>query len=457
LLLRQIGAPVIATSGNVSDEPICIDEHEALARLAGMADLFLVHDRPIARHVDDSIVQVVLGREMMLRRARGYAPLPLTLKSPAPPALAMGAHLKNTVALAHGCDVFVSQHIGDLETLAAHAAFRRTAADLPALYGVEPALVACDTHPDYLSTQEAQSSGLPLVQVQHHYAHALACMAENELDPPLLAIAWDGSGHGPDGTVWGGECLWITPDGYERAAHLRTFPLPGGEQAVREPRRSALGALHELYGAAVFGAEGLPGLPILRQFTLQEVAILKTMLERRLQCPMTSSAGRLFDAVAALCGLRAKLQYESQAAMELQFAAEAVEEARAYPFESTRAPDGASDALRLDWGPGIEAILNDLACKVSVEMVAARFHNMLAEMIVAVARARSARKIALAGGCFQNRVLLTQAVHRLSAAGFEPYWPQRFPAGDGAISLGQIAAVAKLHAASESRNLKLET
>ena len=267
LLMSELNFPVVATSGNLSDEPICIEEGEALQRLHHIADLFLVHNRPIVRHVDDSVVRVVLGGEQVLRRARGYAPLPLRLTDgrpatalhPASPVLAVGGHLKSTVALAIGPQVFVSQHIGDLETLQSYGAFLRVIADFERLYEAEPGRIAHDSHPGYLSTQfattlAARKPGARSISVQHHIAHVLACAAENELAPPLLGVAWDGTGHGLDGTVWGGEFFLLTATACRRVAHLRPFRLAGGEQAVKEPRRAALGMLYEVFGESALAA-----------------------------------------------------------------------------------------------------------------------------------------------------------------------------------------------------------
>ena len=245
LLLSEIGFPVVATSGNLSDEPICIDDHEALCRLGNIADHFLVHDRPIVRHVDDSIVRIMMGRPLVLRRARGYAPLPVKFSSELPAAVSVGGHLKNSVAISAGDQAFLSQHIGDLETGPAHSAFKRVIDDLEKLLEVDPMTVVHDLHPDYLSTGWACGSGMTTVPVQHHYAHILSCMAENEITHPVLGIAWDGTGYGTDGTIWGGEFLRVGDRGFERAAHFRTFPLPGGDVAIREPRRTAVGRAHE--------------------------------------------------------------------------------------------------------------------------------------------------------------------------------------------------------------------
>ncbi|MDQ3621059.1 MAG: carbamoyltransferase HypF [Verrucomicrobiota bacterium] len=434
LLLQSLGIAVVATSGNLSDEPICIDEHDALERLRGIADVFLVHDRPIVRHMDDSIVRVIAGREMMLRRARGFAPLPITLKSEnrkpkTEIILALGAHLKNTVALGVKTNVFVSQHVGDLETEQAYTAFVRSAADLPHLYDAVPQLIACDMHPDYLSTKHAAQFSLPTRAVQHHWAHIAACMAENELTPPLLGVSWDGTGYGGDGTIWGGEFLFVEANGFTRIAHLRQFRLPGGEAAVKEPRRCALGLLYEIFGEQLWERDDL-----LPTFGLGELSVLQQMLEKSVNAPLTSSAGRLFDAVAALIGLRSRVSFEGQAAMELEFALQPEVESR-YSFALRE-----ESPLVLDWHSAILEILDDLCAGETRAIISAKFHNMLAEMIVAVARKTGQHKVALSGGCFQNRYLTERTIDRLSPEGFRPYWHQRIPPNDAGISLGQIFA-----------------
>jgi hydrogenase maturation protein HypF len=477
LMLREIGAPVVATSGNLSDEPICIDETEARERLAGIADGFLVHDRPIVRHVDDSIVRVVAGREMVLRRARGYAPLPVTVQSAicnpqSAIVLGVGAHLKNTVALGVGSQVFLSQHIGDLETELAHNAFQRVAADLQTLFDAPVTRVAADLHPDYLSTRFARHSRVPMVQVQHHLAHVLACMAENELEPPVLGVAWDGTGFGPDGTVWGGEFILVerAADGrmtWRRVAHLRPFRLPGGEVAVREPRRSALGLLFELQSGdqerrhscrlsaplsevadtqvctpdtddAPSGWLDLALTPTLRAFSVPELRALTTMLERDLNSPRTSSMGRLFDAVASLTGLRQLSHFEGQAAMELEFAADGLLDSAGYPLPLTG--EGDTAPWQVDWRPLVESLLADVERGVAVSAMAAKFHNALSESVVAMARSAAVEQVVLSGGCFQNQRLLEETITRLSRAGFRPYWHQRVPPNDGGIALGQVVA-----------------
>jgi hydrogenase maturation protein HypF len=441
LLLRRLGFPVVATSGNLSDEPICIDETEALARLGGIADVFLIHDRPIARHVDDSVAAVVAGGARPIRRARGYAPLPVLLDGPVPTLLAVGAHLKNTVALSVGKRVFLSQHIGDMESAQALGAFERVIADFLDMYEAGPVAVAHDLHPDYASTRwaeeavagESRLGGLPLVGVQHHHAHLASCLAENG-GGRALGVTWDGTGYGTDGTVWGGEFLLGDAAGYERVAHLRPFRLPGGDAAVVEPRRSALAALWEVMGERAWG---LRDVPAVAAFEAAERAPLGRMLTTGFQAPATTSCGRLFDAVAALAGLAARVSFEGQAAMLLEHAVDPGVSG-AYPL-----PPAESDgAMVLDWGPLLEAVLDDVRRGRPAGLVAGRFHNSLVEGIVAVAAAVGEPRVALTGGCFQNRVLTERAAARLAKAGFEVLLHRRIPANDGGISLGQIAVAA---------------
>jgi hydrogenase maturation protein HypF len=498
LLMSELKFPVVATSGNLSDEPICIDERESLQRLRNIADTFLVHNRPIVRHVDDSVVRVVLGREQVLRRARGYAPLPVRLADGKPataldtasPILAVGGHLKNTVALAIGPQVFVSQHIGDLETVQSYEAFLGVINDFQRLYEAEPRIIASDGHPDYLSTQFARSlvggePGLRGVSVQHHIAHVFACAAENELAPPLLGVSWDGTGHGSDGTVWGGEFFLVTEKDCRRVAHLRQFRLPGGEQAIKEPRRAMLGMLYEVFGEEALAARESPPL---KSFAAAELAGLTGMLKGGINSPLTSSAGRLFDAVAAFLGIRQIAGFEGQAAMELEFSIDNIKTDETYSFElesrrrrkeslinalssrrfetpyvvsygnelldngppgrraspiqGTPCQDASGDEsmLVVDWRPMVKDMLADVKRHPPVGLISAKFHNMLAEVIVAVAQRIGQPRVALSGGCFQNRYLTERTVARLEQEGFRPYWHQRIPPNDGGIALGQIVA-----------------
>ena len=438
LLMAELGFPVVATSGNLSDEPICTDEREALRRLAGIADLFLVHNRPIARHCDDSVARVLDGHVVLLRRARGFAPLPVSLPAswPRPPGamLAVGGHLKNTVALAVGREVFLSQHIGDLDTPEARRAFRRAVRDLPKLYERRPSRIVCDAHPDYASTQHAHALGKPVMRVQHHAAHVWACLAEHGLQPPAFGAAWDGTGYGLDGTVWGGEFFIVTAEGRtERVAHFRRFPLPGGETAIQEPRRTALGLLYAVFGEGAFALD----LPPLRAFTRQQLRVLRKMLQRGVHSPETSSAGRLFDAVASILGLYQRTSFEGQAAMALEFLAEgASAEEGAYECAILDSDGG----FVVDWEPLVQGILGDLKGDVPPAAIARRFHHGLAEAVVALAKRMELKNVVLSGGCFQNKLLTERTLQRLRAEGFEAYSPREIPPGDGGIALGQIAA-----------------
>ncbi len=443
LLLDEVDFAVVATSGNLADEPICTDEVEALDRLGGIADGFLVHDRPITRHVDDSVAWIVDGTPRLLRRARGYAPLPVLLPAPVPAILAVGAHLKNTVALSVGRQAFISQHIGDLETPEALAAFERVIADFLRLYEVAPVAVAHDLHPDYQSTRWAREAAaaadtswrdVPRIAVQHHHAHLAACLAENHITGHALGVTWDGTGYGPDGTIWGGEFLLGDAAGYTRVAHLRPFRLPGADAAVYEPRRVALALLYELYGDAAFEMDLAP----VRTFSAGERRVFRQMLARRVNAPRTTSMGRLFDGVAALVGLRQQVSFEGQAAMALEFAADP-NEAGAYPLALV---SGAGEARLLDWGPAVEALLADVAAGVPVGMLSARFHNGLVAAIVDVVRATGERRVALTGGCFQNRLLTEHASAALAGAGCEVLLHRQTPPNDGCISLGQLAVAA---------------
>ncbi|HVP14990.1 MAG TPA: carbamoyltransferase HypF [Terriglobales bacterium] len=451
LLLRACGFPVVATSGNLTDEPICTNEYAALRRLGGIADLFLVHDRPIERHVDDSVAWIVRDELRLLRRARGWAPLPVTLRREMPTILAVGAHLKNTVALSLGRQVFLSQHIGDLETEEALSAFERVIADFLRLYEAAPEAIAHDLHPDYLSTRwalgrAADDGRTRLVAVQHHHAHLAACLAENGIEGRALGVTWDGTGYGTDGTVWGGEFLLGDAAGYERVAHWRQFPLPGGEAAIREPRRTALGLLWALHGGALPEPARRRIGPL---FTDREIDLLLRMLERRMNCPLTSSAGRLFDGIAALLGLPPVVTFEGEAAMALEWAADAAERG-AYPVDYSIGPrPGGADAggAILDWAPLVSAVLEDLDRGETRGAIAARFHNALVRGAVRVAREAGEARVALSGGCFQNRILTERLAGALEREGHEVLLHRAVPPNDGCVSLGQaVVAAARIEA-----------
>jgi len=439
LLMRELKMPIVATSGNLTDEPLCIEEREALDRLRGIADVFLVHDRPIVRHVDDSIVRMILGRELVLRRGRGFAPLPVPLPAGhETPVLAVGAHLKNTVALRIGGNAFLSQHIGDLETKESIAAFHRVIDDFRILYDVQPETVVCDLHPDYLSTQCAKTTGLPTFEVQHHYAHVASCMAENELAGPVLGVSWDGTGLGTDGTIWGGEFLLTTDQSFERVGTFKSFPLPGGEQSIKEPRRTAVGLLHEVYGDSLYELRNLAPVASFPRPTLD---LIRQMLEKNFNSPMTSSVGRLFDALASIIGIRHHVHYEGQAAIELEHLLAGVEEEASYEFliADLQLP------ILIDWTPMVFEIMNDLEGGFSAPVISAKFHNTLAEIIVSIARRVDVEGVVLTGGCFQNKYLTERSVRLLREEGFRPYWHQRVPPNDGGIALGQLFAFGRQH------------
>jgi hydrogenase maturation protein HypF len=433
ILMRQLGIPVVATSGNVSDEPICTDNCEALNALGGIADLFLMHNRPIARHVDDSVVQLINDKPMVLRSARGYAPLTLSTDSANGCTLAVGGHLKNSVAVSVGSSMLLSQHIGDLETLKATNAMSQTVRSLLELHQTEISQVVRDLHPDYASSRFAEQSLPPTHSVQHHYAHVWSCMLDNDIEAPALGVSWDGTGLGPDNTVWGGEFLKIDPDGFERLAHLRHFRLPGGERAVLEPYRSAVSLLYDTFED---DPDRVMDLAPLAHISRQHLNALISMLRCSINSPVTSSAGRLFDAVASLTGIRHVNSFEGQAAMELQFAAERASCSANYdfPIETRSRPN------IIDWRQAVREIAVDLTQGVSPEIIAAKFHNGLAKVITRVAELAGEEKVVLTGGCFQNRYLLEHTINLLDQAGFRPYRHHLVPPNDGGLAIGQLAA-----------------
>lgn len=451
LLLGDLGFPLVATSANLSGDPICTEMHQLQSRLFGAVDLILDHDRPIARPLDDSVAAVALGAPLILRRARGYAPQPVAHLDNHETLVATGSQQKNTVALLHGGELYLSQHLGDMETAASVDLMRATLADMQHLYAATPAAVACDMHPDYASTYLAESLYLPLRPVQHHRAHLLSCMLEHTLKPPVLGVIWDGTGYGDDGVIWGGEFLRVDQlDGdpnrcIRRVAHLRTFPLPGGDSAAREPRRSLLGLFHALYG------KDAPWERL--AFAPEELRLLQSALRVGVNIPTTSSMGRLFDAVAALLGLRQRNAFEGDAAMALEFAAaEAQTLDECYPFALT--PDttvtGVTCGL-IEYKPMFDAMLEELPppgvipTRAQVNRMAAKFHHTLAEAVVVVARQEGVVDVALSGGCFQNRLLLERTVRRLRTEGFNPHWQQRIPPNDGGVAAGQLYAASLMH------------
>ncbi|MDQ2804645.1 MAG: carbamoyltransferase HypF, partial [Pseudomonadota bacterium] len=462
LLLRDIDRPLVMTSGNLSDEPQCIDNDEARTRLAGVADSFLLHDRDIARRVDDSLVRTMAGEPRVLRRARGYAPAPLLMArgfDAAPAVLAMGGELKNTFCLLRDGRAVLSHHMGDLENALAFADYTRSLEAYRALFAHVPRVVAVDAHPDYLSSklgiELAARETASLIEVQHHHAHIAACMAENGValdDGPVIGIALDGLGWGSDQTIWGGEFLLADYRAYRRLACLKPVAMPGGARAIREPWRNTYAQIVAAMGwerfARIYGDTAL-----FRHLAGKPIQPIDGMIARRVNVPLASSCGRLFDAVAAAAGLRRdRAHYEGQAAMELEActdpAALTAAQGRGYPFRINRpAPDG---PLHLDPTPMWPPLLDDLAAGAPARVVGARFHTGLASAIAAMIdalrasdpAAAAATRVALSGGVLQNRVLLELLVTRLTAQGHQVLTHRDVPANDGGLALGQAAIAA---------------
>ncbi|MGH3944607.1 MAG: carbamoyltransferase HypF [Pseudonocardiaceae bacterium] len=430
LLLRATAAPIVLTSGNISDEPIAYRDDDASRRLTGIADAFLTHNRAIHMRTDDSVVRVFRGAELPVRRSRGYAPEPLTLARPVPrPILGCGAELKNTFCLARGRHAFVSHHIGDLENYETLRSFTEGITHFGRLFDVVPEVVAHDLHPEYLSTKYAlERPDVELVGVQHHHAHIASCLADNGDAGPVLGVAFDGLGYGSDGTLWGGEFLLADLTGFQRLAHLVPVPMPGGATAIRQPWRMA---------AAYLGSEAPEEL--VRRNAQQWDAVL-AMAGRGVNAPLTSSAGRLFDAVAAILGVRDSINYEGQAAVELEQRADLTEKG-SYPATVTEGP-----ALQLHGADLVHAVVADLRAGVPREVIATRFHHGVADAIVRVClmlrEATGVGAAALSGGVFQNVLLLERTVAGLERAGFRVLTHSRVPPNDGGISLGQVAIAA---------------
>jgi hydrogenase maturation protein HypF len=437
LLLAEVGRPIVLTSGNVSDEPIAYLDGEAVERLGGIADWFLVHDRPIHVRADDSVVRAFRGRELPLRRSRGFAPQPLGLPWPFPRhVLACGAELKHTFCLAKGGHAFVSHHIGDLENYETFRSFTEGVGHFRRLFAVEPEVVAHDLHPEYLSTKYAlELDGVELEGVQHHHAHVAACLADNGEPGPVIGVAYDGLGYGADGTIWGGELLVADLEGFRRAGHLEVVAMPGGAAAIREPWRMAAAWLGAAFGGQVPEHLAVVGRNLDRW---EQVAALARSGTASVA---TSSAGRLFDAVSAILGVRDAVNYEGQAAVELEQLADPAE-AAAYPARVGGATDDGAPLL-VGGRDLVRAVVEDLDAGVPAPLIAARFHNGLAEATVAACQAvRDAtglEAVALSGGVFQNLLLLERTVARLELKGFRVLVHSRVPPNDAGISLGQAA------------------
>jgi len=431
LISQGFGKPLVATSGNRSQEPLCYDETQAMDNLSNIADSFLIHSRAIIHPMDDSIIRPINNKNTLLRRARGYTPLAIALKKKSPPLLATGGQMKNTLAISLGAQIILSQHIGDLNSLANQAYRQKVETDLLSFYAIQPRKILCDLHPDYHSTHIAQQSALPHQAIQHHQAHIFSCMAEHQLHPPVFGFVWDGTGLGTDQQLWGGECLAINQENSQRIAYFLPFPLAGGDKAAKEPRRSALGLLYALHGDTLFSTENQP---LLKQFSNTEQQLLRQSLNKQLNCPSSSSVGRLFDGIACLLGFCSVNQYEGQAALLLEQAAHKSSTNQYYPFEII-----ADKAFIIDWRPMLTALLGDIPLQ-SKNLIAAKFHNTLAEMLLNIAQGQNNSKIVLSGGCFQNAYLTEACCKKLESAGFSVYTHEKIPPNDGGLALGQLYA-----------------
>lgn len=449
LIMKELKKPIIATSGNLSEEPICIDNIEALKRLNNIADYFLVHNRPIVRHVDDSIVRVFHNRPMMMRRARGFAPLPINIacddEEKNISILAVGAHLKNTVALKVKDNIFISQHIGDLSTEESYKAFKNVINDFLNLYQVDKHKVISDLHPEYLSTKFARSISDNARYVQHHYAHIASCRVENHFEGEALGVSWDGTGLGYDNSIWGGEFFHSTQNNYKHIAQFKKFKLPGGDTAIKEPRRSAATVLYSIFGDQFIE---LNKIFFDVNFNHDEITLIKSMLQKNINCPQTSSVGRLFDAVSSLLGLCQKSNYEGQAGMALEFSVDENEN-DFYPFNIYE-----DKIYIVDWTEIIKNILIDLEKGIRISNIAAKFHNSLIKIIFILAQKFNYKNVILSGGCFQNKFLTEKTITKLESEGINVLWHQRVPPNDGGIALGQIA-VYLIDRKSQSRTEKV--
>ena len=432
-------AALVMTSANMREEPICIANDEAVRRLRALADCSLVHNRDILLRCDDSVTRIAGCRARQLRRSRGFVPVPVFLGEDVPPVLAVGGELKNTICLTKGRHAFLSQHIGDLENAESYGFFEEAIEHLQRILEITPVAIAYDLHPNYFSTRWALAqSELPQIGVQHHHAHIASCMAENHLEGRVIGIALDGTGYGTDGRIWGGEVLLADYSGFERAAHLAYVPLPGGEAAIREPWRMAVS-----YLTRHFGSDFVRQLPLVAEVPEKNLSVLFRMMEQGINAPLTSSCGRLFDAVAALAGIRRQVNYEAQAAIELEMAMGSSRDESAYPFDLIADGDG----WVIDTRTLFETLLDDIACLVAVSDSSRRFHNGLVEVLTEVAQRLRERtglqRVCLSGGTFQNVYLFERVCRQLRETGFQVFVHGEVPAGDGGLSLGQAMVAAR--------------
>jgi hydrogenase maturation protein HypF len=434
MIMQQTDYPIIATSGNLSEEPMCINEYEAFNRLQNIADFFLIHNRSIVRAVDDSVVRIVKGREMIIRRARGYAPLPLSLKKEsAKKFIALGGQLKNSISLVKGENIIVSQHLGDLENNETEEYVKRTINDLLNMYDAEADIILHDLHPGYTSTRIANEMKGEKYGIQHHQAHAAACYFENQVEGKCLAVVWDGTGYGTDRTIWGGEFFQFNGREFLHSCRLKQFIIPGGDSAIKDIKRSAAGVLYSLYGDKM-----IKKVRRLSEDAGIELEPFNSLLNKNLNCFTTSSMGRLFDAAAYLLGVSRHSYFEGESAMLLEFSIEPGIKDN-YPFEISN-----EGLMIIDWHPLFEKLLFELREKIPHRIIAAKFHNTLIKMIVTVALILNEKKVVLSGGCFQNIYLLNGVIEKLKETGITPYWHQRIPANDGGISFGQASLAATI-------------
>jgi hydrogenase maturation protein HypF len=440
LLMHEAGIPLVMTSGNLSEEPIAKDNGEAVARLNCIADYFVLHNRDIHSRYDDSVVMVEQDSVRMVRRARGYAPYPVHLPFRSRAILACGAELKNTFCLTRDNHAFVSQHIGDMENAETLEHFEHTVNLYQKLFRIQPEIIACDMHPDYLPTRwaesEAEKNPLPLVKVQHHYAHILSNMADNGIQQPVIGVAFDGTGYGVDGRVWGGEFMVADLHGFQRKAHFEYLPLPGGSAAINKPYRIAAGYLYSLLGAEALSRD----LPCFKGVDELEIELIKQQVDQNINTPLTSSCGRLFDAVSSLLGIRQVVEYEGQAAVELEMAAEESLTEGLYPF----CYDVVDGMRIIRIREMLSAIISDIRQGIVEATVAALFHNTIAAIIqricLELSRETGIEQVALSGGVFQNRLLLNQVANELRKEGLTPLIHINVPCNDGGIALGQAIA-----------------
>jgi len=439
LLLSHPFLALVMTSGNISEEPIAIDNHEALERLGNIADYFLLHNRDILLRSDDSVLRIAEGRPRQIRRSRGYVPVPIFLRKPVPQVLALGGELKGTICLTKENRAFVGQHIGDLENLETLQFLEQTVDHLRRILEVSPRLLVHDLHPDYLTTQVAEAQDeLPTLAVQHHHAHVVSCMAEHGLKDKVLGLALDGTGFGADGTVWGGEILVSDESSYERVAHFEYVPMPGGAKAIKEPWRMAVAYLWATFGEDIFQDE----LQLLERWDRHQIGVLLQMMQRGVNSPLTSSCGRLFDGVAAIAGLKDRIAYEGQAAIELEQCLEPTTEKYQYEYKEDE------EKLLLSPTAIFRQVYEDVVSGVAPELISGKFHLTLVEMFAEVSlylcQLHGLDKVVCSGGVFQNVFLLENLEARLRKSGLDVYTPQLIPANDACISLGQ-AVVGAMH------------